>query len=71
MTELVAFTAVAIVAGVLAAIIPARRASKHQRAERAAVRVGRAAAGRLQAPPGRCSTTTGLVVESVKVSVLM
>ena len=47
-----AFTAVAVVAGLLAALLPARRASRLNVLERAAVRVGRydARGGRSRPP---------------------
>ena len=59
-TELVAFTAVAIIAGVLAAIIPARRASRINVLDGAAVRVGRPGpGGGDEAPPRAWSSSTG------------
>ncbi len=74
-TELVAFTTVAIIAGVLAAIVPARRASRIDVLRRC-IRVGvrRDLNGRAanEAPPGLLGFLLyGVVVESVKVSVLL
>ena len=68
-TELVAFTVVAIVAGVLAAIIPARRASKIDVLTRCSTS-RRAGRGGDEGRPGRL-LAYGLVVLRVKVSVFV
>ena len=69
-TELVAFTTVAIVAGRARGDHPRPARVAHQRAQRAAVRIGDLAGRRMRRRPA-FPPSYGVVVLSVKVSVLL